>query len=383
MTKKLYDSDSYACEFDAVVISCEKCEKGYEIVLDQTLFFPEEGGQCCDRGEIDGIEITDVQIKNETIYHYASQPFEVSKTVHGKIDFSLRFSNMQNHTGEHIICGIAHRKYGYENVGFHLGADYVTMDLDGPLTKEQIEEIEILANEAVFKNVDVMAEYPDEETLKDMDYRSKSELSGNIRIVTIDGYDVCACCAPHVARTGEVGIIKIVDYTAHRGGMRLTIHCGYDALRDYHERYLHTLAISNLLSVKQHEVTEGVQKLLDDMGKLRHELSEKNKTIAAMYVDNMTDCGENVCIFDSSLDRDAMRIIANGGMKKISGVVAVMSGNDDDGYSYIMGSQNVNLRNWSKEINSALSGRGGGSETMIQGSIGAGRAEIEEFVKNM
>ena len=383
MTEKLYDYDSYATEFDAGVLSCEKGEKGYEIILDKTLFFPEEGGQCCDKGTLDGKVITDVQIKGDTIYHYCDEAFETGKNVHGKIDFKLRFSNMQNHTGEHIICGIAHKLYGYENVGFHLGEDYVTMDLDGPLTKEQIEEIEYMANEAVFKNVTVTACYPDAEELKTIDYRSKSELSGNIRIVTIDGFDVCACCAPHVARTGEVGLIKIVDFMAHRGGVRLTIHCGYDALRDYHERYLHTLAVSNLLSVKQTEVTEGVQKLLDDMGKLRHELAEKTKAMAAMFVDSITDSGENICIFDSSLNRDAMRTVVNGGMKKTGSAVAVFSGNDEDGYAYIIGSSAINLKVFSKDISEKLGGRGGGSETMIQGSVTASKSQIEEYIKNL
>ncbi len=383
MTEKLYDSDSYATEFDATVLSCEQCDKGYKTVLDKTLFFPEEGGQCCDKGTLNNTVITDVQIKDETVYHYSDTPFDPGASVHGSIDFKLRFRNMQNHTGEHIICGIAHKLYDCENVGFHLGEDYVTMDLDCTLSKEQIEQIEYLANEAVFKNTDVTAYYPCEEELSALDYRSKGEISGKVRIVIIDGVDVCACCAPHVSRTGEVGLIKIVDFTNHRGGMRFTIHCGFDALRDYHERYMQTLAVSNMLSVKQNEVSEGVHKLLDDMEKLRHELSEKNKTIASMYVDALSSADKNVCIFDSSLDRDAMRIIANGGMQKISGVIAVMSGSDAGGYTYIMGSENVNLCNWTKDINSALSGRGGGSKTMIQGSLGATRAEIEDFVKNI
>jgi len=226
MTLKLYDTDSYATEFDAVVLSCNECEKGYEIVLDRTVFFPEEGGQCCDRGTLNGYDITDVQIKSNVIYHYSDTKFEIGAKVHGIIDFKLRFRNMQNHTGEHIICGIAHKLYGYENVGFHLGEDYVTMDLSGPLSKKQVHELELLANEAIYKNVSVTAYYPGKEKIKNMFYRGKSDIEGDIRIVRIKDYDVCACCAPHVAKTGEIGIIKIIDYTPHRGGMRLTILCG-------------------------------------------------------------------------------------------------------------------------------------------------------------
>lgn len=381
MTIKLYDTDSYLTEFEAKVLSCKECEKGFEVILDQTAFFPEEGGQCCDKGCIDGIEVIDVQLSDDSIVHYLKEALEAGKTVKGKIDFKVRFRNMQNHTGEHIICGIAHEKYGYENAGFHLGEDTVTMDLDGPLTKEQIDEIEFLANEAVYKNLEVSACYPPEEELEKIPYRSKSEIQGKVRIVTIDGVDICACCAPHVSRTGEVGIIKIVDFFAHRGGVRITLLCGFDALCDYRQRYAQTLAISNMLSVKQHETADGVKKLLDDMGKLRGEISEKSKALAALYADSIDETKENVILF-TTLNRDEMRDIVNRGMKKCKGIVAVLSGNDTDGYGYIFGSENVKLKDFSKELNSALNGRGGGSDTMIQGNLGAKKEEIESFMKN-
>ena len=121
MTEKIYDYDSYLTEFSAKVLSCEKCDKGYKTELDRTLFFPEEGGQCCDKGEISGILVTYVELSGDTIYHYTDEPLPVNETVSGKIDFKLRFRNMQNHSGEHIICGIAHRLHGLSNVGFHLG----------------------------------------------------------------------------------------------------------------------------------------------------------------------------------------------------------------------------------------------------------------------
>lgn len=380
MTTKLYDNDSYQTHFEAKVVSCTKCDKGYETILDRTAFFPKEGGQCCDTGTIDGIRVTDVQIKGNTVYHYMEEAIPQGKTVIGKIDFALRFRNMQNHTGEHIICGIAHRLYGYENVGFHLGADYVTMDLSGPLTKEQTEEIEMLANEVVFKNLKVNAYYPPKDMLDKIDYRCKAELTGDIRIVEIENCDICACCAPHVARTGEVGLIKIIDSFPHRGGMRLTILCGYDALNDYRARYEQSVKVSNLLSVRQGEIADGVKKLLDDMGSLRHLLGERSKAIARVHLDAMAETRDNVCIFEEGIDKDAMRTLANGGMKKTAGIIAVMSGNESDGYSYIMASESINLKEKSKEINSALSGRGGGSQTMIQGTFAADKKTIEDYI---
>ena len=381
MTKKLYDISAYDTEFEATVLSCKKCEKGFEIILDKTLFFPEEGGQCCDKGFLNETKVTDVQINGDTIYHYCEKELAINSTVQGKIDFDLRYRNMQNHTGEHIICGIAHKIYGYENVGFHLGEDYVTMDLSGPLTPEQIKEIEMLANIEIYKINPIKAYYPSKQELTHMFYRSKDNIEGDIRIVEIETCDVCACCAPHVARTGEVGIIKIIDSFPHRGGVRLTILCGKDALNDYIHKFNETLEISNLLSVKQNETASGVKKLLDDMGKLRHELGEKNKTLAAMYVDTVKETQGNVCIFNSDLDRDAMRIIVNGIMPKVGGVAAVMSGCDETGYSYIIGSVNIDLKEKSANINTALSGKGGGNKTMIQGSFGATKEKIENYFK--
>ncbi len=380
MTTKLYDTDSYLTQFEAEVLSCQKCDKGYEVVLDRTAFFPEEGGQCCDKGTIDGIRITDVQIKADTVYHYCEKEIPAGTNVKGEIDFALRFRNMQNHTGEHIICGIAHRMYGYENVGFHLGTDYVTMDLSGPLSKEQIDQIELLANEAVFKNLKVNAYYPPMNELDRIDYRCKAELQGDIRIVEIENCDICACCAPHVSQTGEVGLIKIIDSFPHRGGVRLTIVCGSDALGDYRARFNESVAVSNLLSVKQAEISHGVRKILDDMGKLKSELSKKSKSLATLLLGTMDETDQNICIFEDGIDPDAMRTLANGGMEKTKALIAVMSGNDADGYRYILASKALNLKIISKDINCALSGKGGGSETMIQGTFKADRKTIEEYI---
>lgn len=383
MTKKLYDENSYATTFNAEVLSCERTDKGYEIVLDKTLFFPEEGGQSADEGTLNGNEITDVQIKNDVIYHYCTSPFEIGEHVEGNIDFKSRYRKMQNHTGEHIICGIAHKLYGYENVGFHLGADYVTMDLDGPLTREQIDEIETLANEAVYANKRVICDYPPQKELDRMFYRCKSEIAGNVRIVTIDGYDTCACCAPHVNMTGEIGVIKILDAINYKGGVRLNILCGHDALLDYRERYERNTLISNLLSAKQNDVVNAVEKLLDDNGKLKQKLFEKSKKIATMYVESIKD-GENcVCLFTTDMDRDSMKLIANGAKDKVKKLLAVLDGNDNEGYSYIIASDSIDLKEYSPFINSALNGRGGGNSTMIQGTFNSDRVSIEEFFYNL
>lgn len=383
MTEKLYDINSYSTEFDACVISCSPCDRGYEIVLDKTLFFPEEGGQCCDRGTLSGALVDYVSIDGDTIYHYTKAPFTVGDTVHGEIDFSVRFRNMQNHTGEHIICGIAHSLYGYENVGFHLGADYVTMDLSGPLTEEEIRYVEKLANDAVFKNLSVRGFYPSDEELRTIDYRSKSDISGKIRIVTIDGIDACACCAPHVKSTGEVGLVKILDAIHYKGGMRLNILCGFDALFDYENRFKMNVALSNMLSAPQSEIVEAAQRLLDENNSLKQKLSLKSKKIIDIYADSIKDSDDSIIIFEEDLDANMMRILSNKAKEKTQKFAAVLSGSDSAGYKYIITSAHVDLKTYLADMNNALSGRGGGSPQMVQGSFEASKEKIESYLKGI
>ena len=383
MTVKLYDSDSYATEFDACVLSCTPCDNGFETVLDKTLFFPEEGGQCCDKGTLSDVCVDHVSIVDDTIYHYTKTPFSVGDTVHGVIDFSVRFRNMQNHTGEHIICGIAHSLYGYENVGFHLGSDYVTMDLSGPLTEDEIRDAEKLANEAVFKNLSVKGFYPSEEELDSIEYRSKSDISGKIRIVTIDETDSCACCAPHVKSTGEVGLIKILDAIHYKGGMRLNILCGFDALFDYEERFKINVALSNMLSTPQSDVVGAVERLLEENNALKQKLSEKSKKIVDMYADSVSHSDESIIVFEQDLDANMMRFLANKIKEKTNKLSAVLTGNDETGYRYIITSSNVDLKANLSDMNSALSGRGGGSSQMIQGNFEATREKIENYLKGI
>lgn len=382
MTEKLYDADSYATEFDACVTSCMVCDGGCEFTLDRTLFFPEEGGQCCDAGEINGEKIIHVRIEGDEIYHKCAMPFAVGESVHGSIDFSLRFRNMQNHSGEHILSGLAHNMYGCENVGFHLGADIVTMDFDRELTDEQLTELEMCANEISVKNLKITARYPSEGELAVMDYRSKKEIDGSVRIVEIDGVDKCACCAPHVSRTGEVGLIKIIDAIHYKGGMRLGILCGFDALADYRARCAASAEISKLLSAKQSEIAAAVRRLADENGVLKQQNAEKSRAIAAMIVQRIEDIDMSdkcICIFDNNLNNESMRSIVNAAKAKTTKLAAVLSGSDGGGYRYVIGSAAVNMRDAAHGINAALGGRGGGSAEMISGSFAADRAKIEEY----
>ena len=248
-TTRLFDQDAYLGEFEATV-ERSVCEGGmYRVLLDQTAFFPEGGGQPADEGTLDGIFVTDVQEIDGEIWHTVEAPLEPGKTVVGKLDFEKRFSNMQNHCGEHIVSGIVHRIYGFNNVGFHMGSDVITVDFDGVLTEEQLYDVEQEANEAVLRNVPVTISYPSKEELETMDYRSKKEIEGQVRIVTIEGYDSCACCGTHVAKTGEIRLIKILSAQKNKGGVRVTMLSGEKAYADYCLKHVNTLGIARVLSV--------------------------------------------------------------------------------------------------------------------------------------
>ena len=379
MTRKLYDENSHLSCFDAVVTACRPLDDHWSVVLDQTAFFPEGGGQRADTGMLDNARVFDVQEHNGEIAHITDAPLTVGAAVHGVIDWEQRFRRMQEHSGEHIISGLVHRLYGYRNVGFHLGEDAVTMDYDGELTPEQISELEMLANEAVWKNVPITACYPDPDTLKSMEYRSKLELTENVRIVTIEGYDVCACCAPHVSSTGEIGVIKIVDSMRHRGGMRLTILCGVDAAEHYRMLFDEASTLSNLLSVPKDQLVGAVRRLFSERDSLECALRAREEKLNALRLKSLPVGEKNIVVIDTFDDPDTMRELVNAGMERCTGVCAAFSGNDTQDYRYIIGSQSIDLRACAKNINSALNGRGGGRPTMIQGSCSATEEQIRQF----
>ena len=382
MTVKLYDIDAYIKEFEATVISCCECDGRYIAVLDKTAFFPEEGGQTCDSGTIDGIEVTHVSIKGDTVYHTLPTPIEVGKTVYCKIDFDHRYYNMQHHTGEHILSGIIHKLYGYENVGFHLSREDMTVDFSGELTRAQLDEIEILANKAIYECHKINAYYPDSETLSSLSYRAKLELSEGVRIVEIEDVDTCACCAPHVRNTGEVGIIKILDFMRYKGGIRLHARCGLAALCDYNQKYREGYAISTKLSVKQNEIFSATERLLDTISEYKDKLYRVKCELRQIKLQGLEYTDKNICIFEDEADMNAIRAYVNEAVKKCGGMCGVFAGNDESGYKYIVASEHIDLKPMSIKMKNELSCRGGGSSIMIQGSSSATKEEIQNFFEN-
>lgn len=379
-TKKLYDIDSHMREFDATVLEVREEKNGCSVILDQTAFFPTGGGQDADRGTLNGFSLTDVRDEDGSIRHFVSGVLSAGDAVHGVLDWELRFNRMQHHSGEHIVSGLIHQKYGYENVGFHLTDASATLDFDGELTREQVEEIEYLANRAVWENFAVSAVYPDPETLKNLNYRSKLELTHDVRIVTFPGYDVCACCAPHVHHTGEIGCIKLTDVMRHRGGVRMTLYAGKNAYLDYADKAKNIQTISALLSAKQSIAAEAVTRVHTEYLQLKHSLAEAMKQLISHKAEQLAPTDGNILLFEEHLDVNTLRAYVNLVLPKCGGVCIGLSGNDGSGYTYIAASSSVDMRAFAKEFNAALHGKGGGKPEMIQGSLQAKRSEIEKYM---
>ena len=377
-TEKLFEQDSHLRTFTARVLDCRPMGDRWAAVLDRTAFFPEGGGQEGDRGTLGKAEVLDTRIVNEEILHLTDIPLTPGESVAGTLDWDLRFRRMQNHSGEHIVSGLVHQRYGYQNVGFHLGDGEVTLDFSGELSGSQLEEIEALANRAVTANLPVRTWYPTPAGLKRIDYRSKLDLRENVRLVRIPGIDTCACCAPHVKRTGEIGLIKILDFMRHRGGVRVHILCGMDALADYGARYQATREISGLLSAKQLETPRAVRRTLEELERVKQQLGEERLRSALEKAAALERTEGNICLFFPELDMRALRELVNGGMEKCTGVCAAFTGRDGD-WKFILGSRHVDLKREAKAILEGIRGRGGGSPEMLQGSAAGSRREIEAW----
>ena len=376
-TTRLFDQDAYLGEFEATV-ERSVCEGGmYRVLLDQTAFFPEGGGQPADEGTLDGIFVTDVQEIDGEIWHTVEAPLEPGKTVVGKLDFEKRFSNMQNHCGEHIVSGIVHRIYGFNNVGFHMGSDVITVDFDGVLTEEQLYDVEQEANEAVLRNVPVTISYPSKEELETMDYRSKKELTGAIRIVSIPGGDTCACCGTHVKTTGEIGLVKFLTMIHYKGGVRISLLCGEAAVMDYEKKREELQKISVLLSAKAGKTADAVEKVKNELTMTQAKCSEMSRKLMKIYADQLNGGNSKICWIEDGLDMTELRHFVNFALEdKKGGIVLALSESVNGGFSYVLGSQSEDMRALSKELNGELSGRGGGSSQMAQGTFFARKEEL-------
>lgn len=374
MTLKLYYDDQYIRDFTATVVSCEKTDRGYEVILDKTAFFPEGGGQPGDTGFIGGVEVIDTVESGDDVVHICAA--EVAGEVKCSLDFDKRFANMQQHTGEHIFSGFVHAMTGFDNVGFHMGEHSVTVDFNGFVTREQLDEAERLSNEAVYKNLPVKALYPADSELENYDYRSKKEIKGQVRLTSIEGVDLCACCGTHVAFTGEIGIVKVVSVMNYKKGVRITLQIGRKAFEDYCEKNKNVLKISNLLKAKPEEVADAVERVQAQLYEERYKFTQLKKQLFEIKAKEYE--GAECCVFDDGGNAEEARIFSDMLAEKV-GVAAVFSGNDTEGYKYVVTSRNTDLRDISNKLRAAFGARGGGKPEMIQGSVNATKEQLEAF----
>ena len=378
-TECLYDQDAYLREFTAKVLCCEPAADGrYDIVLDRTAFFPEQGGLSADTGTLDGqVRVLDAHIRQEVIHHLCDGPLAAGTKVHGVLDFDHRFSHMQQHTGEHILSGLCAREYGCRNVGFHLSDRMVTVDYDKPLSGTQLERLEDLANRAVWADLPVRCWYPTPEEAESLDYRSKKEIDGRLRIVSIPGVDDCACCAPHVHTTGEVGMIRIMSAMNYKGGVRLSILCGERALRADRQRQRLLDGLCRQMTCGEDELGQVMAKRDAELKELKLRTAQLETGLLLSEAREAREKGQR-CLLTAQADMQAMIRAAACLAEGRQELVGVFSGSDEAGYSFcLMGG--ADLHKEFEAFKARLNARGGGDSQLIRGKCGAAWAEISAY----
>ena len=375
--RKLYYEDSHLKEFTATVTGCEAAKGGWAVKLDATAFYPTGGGQECDLGVLGGVRVLDVKEKGEDIVHLCEAPLEVGAEVTGRIDWERRFDHMQQHSGEHLVMGQVYERFGYHNVGFHMGGHLVTIDLDGPVTWEQLLEIENKVNAIIWENRPVRTWYPSPEELPGVRYRTKKALPWPVRIVEFAGADTCACCGTHVKHTGEIGMVKFVSCIKFKEGVRIELASGRRALAYYQGIFEQNRQVSQTFSAKMLETGVAARKFNDMLIQEKYRAVGLQRKIFAAIADSCAG-KERALHFEEGLQPGQVRELADAISEKADTAV-VCSGSDEAGYAICIISKTGDTGKLGKAVNAALNGRGGGKPGAFQGSLKATREQIEAF----
>ena len=375
--EKLYYTDCHLRRFEAKVLTCQKTEKGYEVTLSQTAFYPEGGGQACDLGTLGGVRVLDVQERGETVIHLCDGPLRVGETVTGIIDWTRRFDQMQQHSGEHILSGLIHGRFGGHNVGFHVGSGIMEVDFDVPMTLEAVLELERLANEAVWANLPIRCWYPSEAELPAVGYRTKKDLLWPVRIVEVPGFDKCACCGVHVKNTGEIGIIKVLSVAKFHQGVRIQMVCGGRAYDHLTKAYEQNRQVSQAFSAKVLETGAAAVRMNEALNAEKFRANGLEKQLFARIAESYVNHG-NVLLFQQSLSPAGVRDLAEAIATASGGIAAVFSGSDGN-YHVCLVSKHADVKELGAAMNKALNGRGGGKFGFFQGSVKAAETEIRAF----
>ena len=385
-TRRLFEENVKTRKFEAIVEEVKQVKNQYWIVLNATAFFPEGGGQPGDQGELfpdlleegEGIKVLDTREKDGEIYHVTETPIPVGTEVLGRLNWDKRLRNMQNHSGEHLLSGLIYAKYGYHNVGLHMGKEAVTLDLDGVISPEELPEFERLVNEAIEKDLPVEILYPDDEELQAMDYRSKKAIEGQVRIVRVPEYDTCACCGTHVEHTGEIRLVKLLGVQNYKGGVRISMLAGRDAIDDYNRKHAMILEATHLLSVKPEKVVDGIQKTLDNTAALKSKYIALQRQAAQEKADAVLEGTKKVCYIEPLFQMDELRELANKAALKAEVVLGLLQVKEGM-CQYVLISNSTDVRPLGKALHQVFQGKGGGQPSMVQGTLMADGEEIRSF----
>ncbi len=376
--EKLYEQNAFLSHFSSVVESCTQSKKGWDVILNQTAFYPEGGGQPYDLGVLGGANVLEVHERDGRVVHTCDAPLEAGASVKGEIDWARRFDLMQHHSGEHIVSGIAHSMWGCDNVGFHMGADVITIDLNTLIDEAQLRQLEDAANRYIWEDHPIVITLPSQKELEQLEYRSKKALTGQVRIVSFPGADTCACCGTHVLSSGQVGLVKLLSVQKFRDGVRIELVCGCRAMKYLSATLEQNRQVSNLLSAKPMETATAVGRLMEENAALKSRILTMEDDQFAALAQDFAGAG-NVLLFQDGLTPDGLRRLCDKVLQECGGRCACFSGDDASGYKYAVGEKDGDLRALVKEMNQSLNGRGGGKPNFAQGSLSAAKSDIEAF----
>ncbi len=382
MTDKLYDTDPYLRSFTALVLSCEPDKNGFALVLDKTAFYPEGGGQPADRGALDDVRVLDVREKDGLIRHICDRPLEPGISVRGEIDWARRFDHMQQHSGEHIVSGMICKRFGCNNVGFHLGEETVTVDFDVPIAEPFLWEVEEAANAYIWGNTPIDIQLLEGEALARAEYRSKKFIPGKVRLVGFPGADRCACCGTHVSSAGQVGLVKLLSCQTFRGGTRIELLCGKRAMDHLTAVWRENTAVSRRLSAHPRQTGEAVRRMTEEHERLKARIAALEKNEFEAKARQYAGRGD-VLLIEGPMSADSVRRLCDAVQSTCGGRCAVFAGENTD-YKYAVGQPGGDVRPLVKALNVALNGRGGGKPEFAQGSVSPQdkAAAIRDFFQN-
>lgn len=374
--KPLYDTEPLKTEFTAKVTACSPNGDGrYRVCLDQSGFFPGGGGQECDTGYIGGTRVICCELSNQEIVHFTDTPLTVGTEISCSIDREVRMSRMAAHSGEHIVSALMHRHFGFSNVGFHMGSEDVTADFDGAVGAETLAQIEAEANAVIRADLPITVTYPDSDALANMEYRSKLELTENVRIVSIGDLDRCACCAPHMPGTGMIGSIVFTEFQNWKGGIRIHMLCGAEAVAFCRSAIDRSDRLCRLLSSKPEKLTDSVIRLSEENLSLKRALSEMNETVNRAILSGLSGSGKPLVLRDEREDVTVLRSLATSAYP-INGAPVCVIGS---GGRFVIAGES--LKSGFASLSALCPIKGGGSDTLICGSTTADISDdfIETF----